>query len=296
MPRVYLPLASAEAYGAVGEMIVFQGVTCRAYVVPYDPRTEAQLSVRDIFRDVTKMETFCGAWAKAAWSTAFGARWYTALYSRVTANNKERYNESAAVWDGFTVEKKEAWNCAAPFQVTSNAPGEVFYVLMDVMQAWLTELYAPMFEFPGSEPDNAVDVGTWATQDLDSALSAGNYDDDHAGLVYAGSWSTIADVNASGGEYHQSAVDGAPSVSFYFYGTQFSILYEKNVGRGVAKIQTFGMVDQLNNQASGMQFWQQEFISPVLRKALHFVTVTRTGTGAINIDGISVAARVRKTS
>lgn len=295
MPTVYLPLASAEAYGAIGEMIVFQGQTCRAYVVPYDPRTDAQLNVRELFYDVTKMEHFCGAWFKGACKVVFGSRWYTMLYKRVAENDRARYTAAALVWDGFTTLQKEAWNTAAPFQVTYNAPGEVFYVLMGVMWDWMQELGAPGYEFPGIDADSAVDVGAWAVRTLADVLTSGAYEDSNAHLTYAGSWSTISDVNASGGAYRVSASTGGPSVSFYFYGTQFSIVHEKDSTRGQMQIETFGMATQTINQNDSVQTWLNEWVSVGLIKGLHYVTITRTGTGAINLDALTISARLIKT-
>ena len=295
MPTVYLPLASAEAYGAVGEMMIFQGQTCRAYVVPYDPRTEAQLDVRKLFYDVTKMQTFCGAWVKSAWKIAFGSRWYTSLYKRVTESGAARYNAAAAEWDGFTTEQKEAWNLAAPFKVTYNPPGEVFYVVMSVMSDWMIELGAPGYEFPGIDADNAAGIGEWAAWTLEDVLTAGSYEDSHALLTYVGSWSVISDAGASGGAYHQSATTGTPSVSFYFYGTQFSLVFEKNAGRGAASVAAFGMATQIVNQNDSVQTWQSEWLSVGLPKGLHYVTITRTGTGAINLDAIGISSRVIQT-
>jgi hypothetical protein len=296
MPKVYLPLASAEAYGAFGEMIVFQGVTCRAYVVPSDPRSPAQLDVRKIFHDVTKMETFCGEWVRAAWKTAFGSRWYTSLYKRVTEDGKARYIEYSAEWDGFTNEQKEAWNEAAPFKVTYNPPGEVFYVLLCVVKDWFQQLGSPDFEIPLIDADSSVTAGVWAGRTLEGVLTAGAYDDDFEALVYSGDWSENLDASAEGGSYHQSGEDESPSVGFYFYGTQFSLTFRKGAGYGIAKVATFGSTDILVEQYHASEEWQQEYISPVFLKGLHYVTVTRTGAGAINIDGIVISARVRKTS
>jgi hypothetical protein len=295
LPTVYLPLASAEAYGAVGEMMVFQGQTCRAYVVPYDPRTNAQLNVRELFYDVTKMQTFCGTWVKSAWKVVFGSRWYTSLYKRVTESGAARYNAAAAEWDGFTTEQKEAWNIAAPFKVTYNPPGEVFYVLMSVMSAWMIELGAPGYEFPGIDADNAAGIGAWAVMTLEDVLTAGSYEDSHAQLTYVGSWSLISDASASGGAYRQSAATGSPSVSFYFYGTQFSLVFEKNTGRGAASVGAFGMATQTVNQNDSVQTWQSEWLSVGLAKGLHYVTITRTGTGAINLDAIGISSKVKQT-
>lgn len=295
MPTVYLPLASAEAYGAIGEMIVFQGQTCRAYVVPYDPRTDAQLNVRELFYDVTKMQHFCGAWAKSAWKVVFGSRWYTSLYKRVTENGAARYNAAAAVWDGFTTFQKDAWNTAAPFKVTYNAPGEVFYVLMVVMSDWFTELGAPGYEFPGIDADNAAGIGDWAAWNLEDVLTSGSYQESQSQLIYFGSWSTISDASASGGAYKQSAASGSPSVSFYFYGTQFSLVFEKNTGRGAASVAAFGMATQAVNQNDSVQTWQYVWLSVGLLKGLHYVTITRTGTGAINIDEIGISSKVIQT-
>jgi hypothetical protein len=105
----------------------------------------------------------------------------------------------------------------------------------------------------------------------------------------------ISDVSASGGAYRQSAATGTPSVSFYFHGTQLSLAFEKNTGRGAALVETFGMADQTINQNDSVQIWQVEWVSVGLPKGLHYVTITRTGTGAINLDAIGISSKVIKT-
>lgn len=286
MPIVYLPLLSAEAHGAFGDVIIYQGQKCRIYKVPHDPRTEAQTDVRKMFYDVTKMETFCGAWAKAAWKTAFGSRWYTSLYKRVTENGSERFNAADAVWDGYTQGQKDAWNAAAPFQVTYNAPGTVFHALMSVMADWLAELGAPNFEFPGIDPDGVGAVATWAARTLDGAFTQGEYEDGNALFDYGGTWTDESDVNASGGSYHLSAASGSPTVQFYVYGTQFKLRYQKAAGNGNALIETFGVADQNLSMSDSGTSWGNEWTSAAMEKGLHLVTITRQGEGAINLDGL----------
>ena len=296
MPRVYLPLASAKAFGAVGEMVVFQGVSARSYVVPYDPRTALQVDQRSLFHDVTKMETSFGPWAKAAWKTAFGSRWYTGLYKRVTENGRARFETHAAVWNAFTESQKEAWNIAATFQVTNNAPGLVFYIVLAVMADWLLYLNAPMYDFSGVSAGGAAAAGLWARKDLSGALTSGIHQQTDTLINYSGIWTNQNNASASGGSYKESAVSGSPFVSFYFYGTQLTFVHMKNMGLGTVRISSFGMVDMLVDLANATQLWLYESNTPILTKSLHFVTITREGTGAANLDALVVSAKNKKTT
>jgi len=295
MARVYLPLASSEAYGAFGETIVYQGVTCRVYVIPSDPRTDAQIAQREIFHDVTKMVRYFGLWARGAWRTVFGARWFTGLYRRITENGLQRLLEADAEFDAMTVEQKDAWNQYAPFQVTFNAPGMIFYAVMRTWELWCSELGAPFFGWSGIDPDNAVGAGEWALKDLSGVMSAGKHDDDQLLISYNGSWIAVVQALAYGGDYHESSTTGAPFVSFYFHGSQFALVYRTSTGGGIAKVSTFGMGDQLVDQNSVTTEYQVEKLMPGLSRSLHYVTITRQGTGAINLDALEISARKVKT-
>jgi len=296
VPKIYLPLASAEAYGAIGEMIVFQGQTCRAYVVPFDPRTDAQIDVREIFYDVTKMESFVGAWAKAAWRTAFGSRWYTSLYKRVTENGRERFNEAAGLWASMSDPLQEDWNNAAPFQVTYNAPGLVFFALAYISRAWLAEKGAPFFDMPDVTETSAGAVAAWFGRGLDGALLSGDWDDSNGLIVYSGTWGAVADTLASGGSYHQSSASGADSVSFYFYGSQISAEYVASPGAGGITISTFGMGDQTISQSAESVLYGQVWTSAALIKGLHLVTLTRAGAGAVTLDALGVLTTAKTSA
>lgn len=295
MAKVYLPLASAEAFGAFGDVIVYQGVTCRSYVVPADPRTDLQISQREVFYDVTKMIRFMGLWARSAWRTVFGPRWYTSLYKRITENGLARLIAADAEWDAFTQTQKDDWNSAAPFQVTFQAPGTIFYAIMKIQSEWLTEKGAPNFGYAGVTPGGAATAGAWAIKDLSDALTAGKYDDDHAAFNYSGTWSTPAEEEAYGLSYHLSSLLESDFVEFYFYGSQISFIFEKGSGRGVAKVSSFGMADQLVDQNSVSAVHQAELLMPVFSKSLHYVRITRTGTGMITFDALAVSASKKKT-
>lgn len=296
MTKVSLPLGSAAAFGKFGSMLVFQGNWVRSYVTPYDPKTPAQVAVREVFRDITKQEAQFGLWAKNALRTVVGSRWYTGLYKRVTENSYERFGEAVGLWNAFTTEQQDAWDSAALFQETTIRPGLAFFAVMFCVKEWLDLSNAPDYGLGNVNGSSSASNKTWATKSLDGVFTSGSYDDDDALLQYLGSWTDIADGSAFGGSYKQSDASGSPSVSFYFYGTQLFLNYLKKTGAGGLQVSSFAFGTEVISQNNSMTLYGQSWTSRGAIRGLHYVTLTRTGAGAVNIDKIIVGNKTNPTA
>lgn len=296
MTKVSLPLGSAAAFGKFGSMLVFQGNWVRSYVTPYDPKTPAQVAVREVFRDITKQEAQFGLWAKNALRTVVGSRWYTGLYKRVTENSYERFGDAVELWNAFTTEQQDAWDSAALFQETTIRPGLAFFAVMYCLKDWLTLSNAPDYGLGNVNGGSSASNKTWATKSLDGAFTSGTYDDDDALLQYLGSWTDIADGSTFGGSYKQSDASGSPSVSFYFYGTQLVLNYLKKTGAGGLQVSSFAFGTEVISQNNSMTLYGQSWTSRGAIRGLHYVTLTRTGAGAVNIDKIVIGNKTNPTA
>jgi hypothetical protein len=70
----------------------------------------------------------------------------------------------------------------------------------------------------------------------------------------------------------------------------------KNAGLGIVKISSYGMKEYLVDQSNAVQLWQQSASTPAMIKGLHYVTMTRQGTGAVNVDALTVSSRAVRSA
>lgn len=289
MAKVKFPLFSGEAYGKFGNFVIYQGQTVKSYAEPRNPRTPSQVAVRDLFHDITKMVKAANTWARAAWYTAFGDRWFTGIYSRIKANQAEWWEYAYAEWEAFAIENQTAWRNAAPYQGTVEDAGLVFWVVIYTTVNWLIELGAPTFEADEWGEHDSADAAAWYALGLDETLTKGVYDDDNGQITYTGTWTPITDASAYGGGYQESPATGSPGFAFYFYGTQFILKFTKDTDYGSMEVNTFSMTEQVVSQNNDPIQYQQGWTSPILGKGLHLVLVARTGTGSISLDGVEIS-------
>lgn len=119
--------------GLEHELIIYQGGLVRSYTMPKDPRSNSQLYSRKFLSDISKMRGFLGAWGRTALTEALGTKWASVLFQLIKTNAFSWWSEAKGVWAGFQEVNKEAWREAAPYKVTFNDRGEVFFCLVRVM-------------------------------------------------------------------------------------------------------------------------------------------------------------------
>lgn len=235
MPTVYLPLGSAAASGQMGEMVVYQGVTVRKYVIPTDPRTQAQIDIRNLFFDVTKTLRTLGLFGRGVLAGLFGPRWYTMAYQRAAgagAGNLAGYDPE---WDGFTLEEQDAWRAASPFVATYSDPGQIFYSFARVLQFWVSTVSPETFLSVAPAADNAAAYRAAWDAGLENVLTLAKVGHDDARLIYTGTWTTSSNAGAFVGSLARTLVIGS-AVRFYFRGNRVNIgVYKSNTsGRFLA--------------------------------------------------------------
>lgn len=161
--------------GVEHEAVVFQGNLVRSYTVPRDPRSGAQLQARRFFSDVQRMKSQLGIYARGALYNALGSKWSSNLFQIMKADIEGWHSSAVAEWNDFTEPNKEAWRAAAPYRVTFNDMGIVFFALSRVIYhalvhygnyAWFAEEWAE---------DESADALAWWQKDLTGVYVKGSY-------------------------------------------------------------------------------------------------------------------------
>jgi hypothetical protein len=288
MPTVYLPLGSASASGTFGSLIVFQGVTCRALVVPDDPRTTAQLDVRHTFHDFTKMLRTLGTWGRAGCACVFGPQWFQGLYGLARANSAARWLAADAVFEAFDAGQKAAWDAHAPFQVTYSSPGRVWFDLARFWYDYWTDQGGPTFWMPWPDLDAYDDLLVWWTKDLTDALTKGTYDQGAAQFFYASGWSTVTDASAFGGSYKKTSSTPGRLLYVFFKGRRAKVKYIKGPTFGRLNVDDLQGHNEYIDQYAASAGYGYTFDTGLLVKGLHELIIQNPDATVANIDGIEV--------
>jgi len=276
-------------------MITFRGNVAGVYAAPVDPKTPAQIEVRNLFRDVTKTLARAGLWPKQAWRVLFGSRWYTVIYKRLTENGYSRLSGFVDSWNNMLEADQLIWEAVAPFQESSTNAGFIFYAVLSVIYEWLAVAGLWLYEMPEPLDSNAAECREWFDRSLDGVIGKGTREQGDSAFVYVGTWNTIDNGLAHGGSYTETGSASDSSVSFYCYGTQIGIFYKKHPTGGLMQIASHALGVQVVDLHATTDAWQQIWLSAGMIKGLHYVTIKRTGSGAINLDALSVIAGKIKT-
>jgi len=290
MVKVANPLGGPEAHGRIGQSIIFQGTTAKAYAEPVIKKVQGQLDAQDRFQSVTKMIRELKAWGRGALQAMLGVRWYPLIYREIC----NYWGDAETIFNAFSEGNKTDWRQQAPYQFTKLDCGLVFFACAYAINE-VSILHS--YEFFGNQQptgNNAnVANGLWG-QSLDGVFLSGVHDDSNDYMYWIGEgfdWIRNNDANAFNGSYMLSHASNPASVDFFVYGSRFGILYHQATMQGVASvaIDTVTNWEFSQNDAAGL--WQVEWSSPAFNRGLHRVNVTRTGAeGPINIDGIVVYA------
>lgn len=167
MATVYLPYGYPQLGGAF-DSIVYQGTVARKYVLAVDPRTVNQQFERKLLSDVSKMRSSAGKWAKAAWKINFGVKASSVIYQLVKGDVLNLWSDGLAAYDGMSSVERADWDAQAPFQVTYNAPGRVFFALAYVLYGYEDTSLEHNFYMPEPRPGQAVALRSWWLADLET--------------------------------------------------------------------------------------------------------------------------------
>jgi hypothetical protein len=289
MPTVYLPLGSESASGTFGNLIVFQGQTARALVVPNDPRTEAQLDVRHTFHDFTKMLRTLGAWGRGYFASMIGPQWFQGLYGMARENNAARWLAADAIFQNFTSLQKAAWAAEAPFQVTYNDPGRVFFDLVKVWYTYEDSQESIFFGLPYPNGNSSADVRAWWNLGLENALTKGVYNEDYPVLDFGAGWSEVSNANATGGHYKATDSTGGRMMTFYFKGRRAKLKYLKGPSFGRLNATNGFDFNEYVDQYAAVASYGLVLDTGLMAKGLHQIIVINPDNAPCNLDEIEIA-------
>ncbi len=297
MPKVYLPLGSAAASGQIGEMIVYQGVMVRAYVVPTDPRTDAQLDVRHLFYDVTKMLKTLGLYGRGRLSGIFGPRWYTLAYKELTANGAEKMLAQSWHWNSCTEVQKDAWREAAPFAATYSDPGELWMTMGLALQAWaFVQIHAALLDTIPTPSNTVAYLAAWL-RSVDGVVTLSKTDDTDTRLLYGGVWTEVSDAQAYFGSYHMLA-DNTKAMRFYFVGNRINIGFVGLPTGGTMTVFVYNGLHEINiEQYRAVPTYGLSFAVDIEHYGIHEIMLMHRGssTQVITLDFLD-AEKVKRVT
>lgn len=287
MPKVTLPLGSEFAHGHVGEMLVFQGNTVKAFRKPRDPKTPAQTLIRDRMQSATKMILAMGPWAQGCLQGMLGVAWYGLIYKEILA----RWNDEENYYYTVLEIGMKSWAGMAPYRATRLDPDLTFFICYRaILQLGIEQGYYFFSVFiEGGEAGAALE---WWLRSIENVFYVGMYDDNNADFNYSPGvdvWTIISDLNAYGASYHRSNLSSMAMMHFYFFGKRFGILYHQTVTSSTVSliIDNSGEFVFSQNNVNGL--YQVEWLSEVRNRGIHSVDIWRSGAnGYINIDGIVI--------
>lgn len=139
MAVVYLPFGY-PVVGGVWDSVVYQGTVARMYNdLDKDPRSESQLMNRYLLADISRVRATMGLWGKDICKIEFGSRWSAVVYQLVKGDVDGYWSEGVGLFDEFSEIQKVAWREYAPYQVTYNDPGRVWYGLCWTLFRWFND-------------------------------------------------------------------------------------------------------------------------------------------------------------
>lgn len=213
MAVVYLPLGYPEL-GGTFSTVVYQGTMARRYVVPNDPRTDSQVFQRNLLSDVSKVRASAGRWAKAAWKLQFGSKAASVIYQMVKANPYGFWGNAWDEFDGFDDVTQQNWRDLAPFAVTYNDPGRIFFALAKMLYMWGEHSGNNFYKMDNPTDWGADETAGWWTADIDQyGWQVGGVPlkwihDLDIQFDYFGSWSSVADGSANDDYLKQTSTPG----------------------------------------------------------------------------------------
>jgi hypothetical protein len=159
--------------------------------------------------------------------------------------------------------------------------------------AWQRTYTSPVFTL-GVHTVEFKNVGpAGAYTDVDAIqiiapVSAGMYDDTHAGWTYGGAWTMYAGSGPYAGTLHYTSAVGA-TASFAFSGTQFVLTYTAYTNRGSFEVWVDGALVTTINAYNPSLVWQKAYVSPVYSAGNHTVLLKYIGpSGVTDIDAIRI--------
>ena len=132
-----------------------------------------------------------------------------------------------------------------------------------------------------STPTNtATNTATATYTPTPAGVGNGKYENNNANVSYTGTWSTVSNANASGGNYARSNVTNA-TASLTFHGTSISWVYARGPYYGKAEVKIDGVVietiDEYVAGSTDVTTFSQPRSYTVAAGVSHTITIRVTG-------------------
>lgn len=172
MPQVYLPFGYPRLSGMEFQNVIYQGEMVRLYVVPVDPRNDAQIEQRELFADLARVRGSLGSFGRAVARQILGSRWTGVFTQIIKADVGGWWSGALALFDGFTSLGKDAWRSACPNQATYNDVGRIYFAVARTLAHALLEYGQDLWGVDlWGEGDSAAATAWW-TRLIDTYKSA----------------------------------------------------------------------------------------------------------------------------
>jgi len=197
-----------------------------------------------------------------------------------------RYSDSAILtetdWDNalpvtFGIPTPAVAGSNEAMSVCGLAPGEAYYFSVRAQDE------EPNRGGLSNSPSGSAGAST--------PINAGKVDDRNANLIYAGTWSSLANFGAYARTLRSSTLVGS-AVGFMFSGTDFELSYQASRQQGVMAIYIDGAFVTNLNQFSSMTRNQQRWNSPSLPNGIHSVQLRHVSGARVNVDAALVRVSV----
>lgn len=188
MAKVNLPMGYPLQSGAEAELIVYQGQLVRSYTLPNDPRSDSQLYERKFLSDASKMRGYLGAWARAALGEALGTKWASVLFQLIKSDSFSWWSDAKAEWESFAEVSQQDWRDAAPYQVTFNDQGYIFFCLVRVMVKALGHYGIATWKASEWGETQSTEALEWYQANYEWVVPAAGTPYDSEYFIYYGEW------------------------------------------------------------------------------------------------------------
>lgn len=136
MAKATAPLMSMDASGQIGKALVFQkGGKVRQYVVPANPKTSAQMAVRNKLGDIQRSLKKLGTVLRAEFKSGFGANWNSLIVGELMKNNAALLTTYTTEFNAFTAQQKTDWDTADTSTPVALAGGLPLYAAAKAAKA-----------------------------------------------------------------------------------------------------------------------------------------------------------------
>ena len=128
MAKVINPLLSGSASGQLGKMMTFdkRGFV-RQYVVPSNPQTTNQMTVRNTMGDIQRELKLLGSVLRDELKAQFGYRWNTLIIGELMANGNAALDAYGVEWTAFSSTPKTDWATADGATPVALTKGKLLY-------------------------------------------------------------------------------------------------------------------------------------------------------------------------